>query len=378
MYAKPTVAEFFAGSGLVREGLGLWFKTAWANDVCPKKAAVYEANFGNGELKIKSIADVSGLELPPVDLAWASFPCQDLSLAGKLAGLSQGSRSGLFWEWLRVIDEMPETSRPAVLAIENVVGFLVSHDGENFSRAYNALRERGYLAGAFVMDAAHFVPQSRPRSFIVAVRDGIDLSDLTLSEPNALWHPKSVVSAYNAVKDPQWVWWKLPAPKARKKDFADICDYDAPCDEPETTAKLLKMLSALNRKKLDQVLASKQRLVGTGYKRTRPDESGRKVQRLELRFDGIAGCLRTPEGGSSRQTVIIVEDGKIKTRLLTVREAASLMGARKSYKIPGSYNDGYKAMGDAVAAPVAQHLAEHLLSALSLRAHKSNFSIAAE
>lgn len=378
MYAKPTVAEFFAGSGLVREGLGLWFKTAWANDICPKKAAVYEANFGKGELKVKSIADVSGLELPPVALAWASFPCQDLSLAGKLAGLSQGSRSGLFWEWLRVIDEMPETARPAVLAIENVVGFLVSHEGENFSRAYNALRERGYLAGAFVMDATHFVPQSRPRSFIIAVREGIDLKGLTQDEPDTLWHPKSVVTAYNAVNDQSWIWWKLPAPKMRKTSFSDICDYDAACDEPETTARLLKMLSPLNRKKLDQALAAKQRLVGTGYKRTRSDESGQKIQRLELRFDGIAGCLRTPEGGSSRQTVIIVENGKVKTRLLTVREAASLMGARKSFKIPGSYNDGYKAMGDAVAAPVAGHIAEHLLSPLSLRAQQPAFQAAAE
>jgi DNA (cytosine-5)-methyltransferase 1 len=54
-------------------------------------------------------------------------------------------------------------------------------------------------------------------------------------------------------------------------------------------------------------------------------------------------------------------DGKLATRLLTVKETARLMGAPGKYKIPGSYNDGYKAMGDAVAVPVARHLAAHLL-----------------
>lgn len=64
--------------------------------------------------------------------------------------------------------------------------------------------------------------------------------------------------------------------------------------------------------------------------------------------DGIAGCLRTPEGGKK---CLVVKEGKsTHARLLTVREAARLMGAPDTFKLPGSYNDGYKAMGDAVAA----------------------------
>ena len=96
-----------------------------------------------------------------------------------------------------------------------------------------------------------------------------------------------------------------------------------------------------------------------GYRRTR---SGKQV--LELRFDNLAGCLRTPEGGSSRQIIVIKKNGELRSRLLTVREAARLMGAPETYKIPGSYNDGYKALGDAVAVPVATWLAQHLLSPL--------------
>jgi DNA (cytosine-5)-methyltransferase 1 len=101
-------------------------------------------------------------------------------------------------------------------------------------------------------------------------------------------------------------------------------------------------------------------MVFPGYKRTR---NGHQV--LELRFDNIAGCLRTPGGGSSRQLLVIYSDGLFKTRLLTVREAARLMGVRESYRIEGSYNDGYKAMGDAVAVPVVRYLARHLLAPLS-------------
>ena len=98
------------------------------------------------------------------------------------------------------------------------------------------------------------------------------------------------------------------------------------------------------------------------YKRTRNHK-----QVLEVRFDGIAGCLRTPNGGSSRQNIVIADDGILRTRLLTVREAARLMGAPDSYELPGNYNDGYRAMGDAVAVPVASFLAKELLAPLADR-----------
>ena len=137
------------------------------------------------------------------------------------------------------------------------------------------------------------------------------------------------------------------------------------------------MLSRVNKTKLEKAISSKNRIAGTGYRRTRKNKESEKVQRLEIRFDGIAGCLRTPEGGSSRQTVLIVENGEVKTRLMTVRETARLMGAPEEFEIPGTYYDGYKAMGDAVCAPVAGWLAEHLLSPLSLR-FKDTFCAAAE
>lgn len=360
--------EFFAGSGLVRYGLDPDFRVIWANDICPKKAAVYQSNFGNDELVVGPIEQVLGRDLPSAEVAWASFPCQDLSLAGSLVGLQPGSRSGLYWEWLRVLDEMPEDARPSVLVAENVVGFLVAQRGAQFRMAYDALRERGYRAGALVLDAVWFLPQSRPRAFLVAVRDGVDLEGLELAEPPVREVAKAVMTAWQAVgEDPGWVWWALPSHPRRWIQFADICEWEAPCDPEEKTAQLLSLLSEPHRRKVEQAKAAGIRVVGTGYKRTRPDENGVRRQRLEVRFDGVAGCLRTPEGGSSRQVVLLVEGGRVRTRLLTVREVARLMGAPDDFWLPKEYNDGYRAMGDAVAAPVTRWLSRHLLLPLVRR-----------
>jgi DNA (cytosine-5)-methyltransferase 1 len=360
--------DFFSGSGLVRLGLQSTFETIWANDNCPRKADVYSANFIADRLEVRGVEEISGLQLPAADLAWASFPCQDLSLAGNLKGMKKGTRSGLFWEWIRILDTLSATGRrPPVLCAENVVGFLSVDGGNHFRAAYHALRERGYNVGAIVIDARLFLPQSRPRAFLIASAAGVPLQGLTQHEPSSPFHPPAVRRAASALNDDGWIWWALPAPTPRALQFADLCELDAPCNPPEKTAELLSMLSLQNRRKLDGALAARSLLIGTGYRRTRPCNGIGKVQRLELRFDDIAGCLRTPDGGSSRQVVLIVEKGQVRSRLMTVRECARLMGAPDEFRIPGTYNQGYRAMGDAVAVPVTAFLARHLLKPLANR-----------
>jgi len=358
--------DFFAGSGLVRLGLAPEFETVWANDNCAKKAAVYNANDPDRPIHVGDIRAVDGGSLPDADLAWASFPCQDLSLAGNLTGMTKGTRSGLFWQWLRVLDEMQAAGkRVPLLVAENVVGFVVANQGRHFRKAYQALRDRGYRAGAVVIDARLFVPQSRPRAFMIAVSEDHDISALSQSAASSPFHTDGLVRTVQTLDD--WIWWSLPAPSGKRQTMADLCDRDAPCDTAEKTRELRAMLSPLNQKKLRAALEAQAFLVGMGYRRTRPDEDGSPLQRLELRFDGVAGCLRTPEGGSSRQVVMMVDHGRIRTRLLTVRECARLMGAPDTYVIPGSYNDGYRAMGDAVAVPVTRWITRHLLAPLSSR-----------
>lgn len=342
--------EFFAGCGLVAQGLNGYFQPAWANDICAKKAAVYKANHRAEHFHLGSVSEVKGIDLPEAPLAWASFPCQDLSLAG-LSGGIHAARSGLVWEWLRIIDEMP--SRPPVLVAENVAGLVSASGGEHYRVLHQALVGRGYVTGAILMDAARWVPQSRQRVFIIASSAEIVVPPhLVCKSPNWL-HPESICKVANGLDG--WVWWNMPEPPLRKQNLSDVIEWDAPFSAPETEARNLELISSRHRKILDQLPDAKP-FAAPGYKRTR---SGKQV--LELRFDNLSGCLRTPRGGSSRQVIVIKQKGQLHSRLLTVREAARLMGVPDAYKIPGSYNDGYKAMGDAVAVPVAAWLAKNLL-----------------
>lgn len=260
---------------------------------------------------------------------------------------------------------------PPIIVAENVVGFVVAHGGKHFRSAYQAFQQLGYRLGAVVIDAELFVPQSRPRAFVVAVRKGIDLDGLIQAMPLEPFHSSGLVRTALVLADDDWVWWSLPIPSGRTALFSDLCERDAPCDTPSKTRELCALLSPLNRTKLEKAIRSNTFLAGTGYRRTRPNENGDKIQRLELRFDGVAGCLRTPEGGSSRQVVTIVDRGEVRSRLMTVRECARLMGAPDTFLLPGSYNDGYRAMGDAVAVPVTRWLTRHLLAPLTERCRSS-------
>src|SRR5262245_32122373 len=283
--------------------------------------------------------------------------------------MRRGTRSGLFWQWIRVLDDLKDADkRPPVLCAENVVGFLSADGGRHFKAAYEALRGRGYAVGALIVDARVFLPQSRPRTFLIAASSELSREGLTQTDPALPFHTAPVVRAARFVNDPDWVWWSLPAPTDPAPRFVDLCELDAPCDPESRTNELLALLSTRDRIRLNAVVGTRDILVGTGYRRTRNTDGNGKAQRLELRFDGLAGCLRTPDGGSSRQIVLIIDNGKIRSRLMTARECARLMGANDDFQLPGSYNNGYRAMGDGVAVPVTRFLAMHLLSPLGGRA----------
>lgn len=353
--ARRTFLEFFAGSGLVAEGLKGIFLPVWANDNCSKKAAVYIANHGHKHFQSCSIAEVGGASLPCAELAWASFPCQDLSLAGRSGGIN-GARSGLVWEWLRVIDEMPK--RPSILVAENVLGLVSAAGGDNYRTLHRALIDRGYMVGAMMLDATRWLPQSRPRVFVVAVARSVEIPEELIGVEPGWIHPKAVCRVADRLDG--WTWWRMPEPPKRESRLLDVIEWKAHFPDVETEQRNIKLISRRHRKQLDALPGD---VVLPGYKRTR---DGKQV--LELRFDDVAGCLRTPDGGSSRQVLVMRKRQRIRSRLLTMREAARLMGAPERYKIPGSYNDGYKAMGDAVAVPVARWLARKLLLPLAIAA----------
>lgn len=364
--------EFFAGGGMARAGLGPDWTCAFSNDFDHKKCAAYRANWGGSELKEADIKTLTTRDLPGIAQAvWASFPCQDLSLAGGGAGL-RGERSGTFWPFWDLMKSLIREGRaPSVIILENVCGTLNSHDGKDFSAICGTFQQAGYQYGAVVIDAALFVPQSRPRLFIIGVRGGTAVSDeFRHNGPSMPWHTRTLQTAFEklpAKLKKSWIWWRLPLPAIKKKKFADLVE-DNPTGvawhTPEETRQLLDKMSDVNLAKVEAAKRAGRRMVGTIYRRTRHDENGMKVQRAEVRFDDKAGCLRTPAGGSSRQVIIVVNGNQVKSRLISTRETARLMGLPDSYTLPENYNEAYHLTGDGVVVPVVRHLAASILEPL--------------
>lgn len=369
----PSFYEFFAGGGMARAGLGQAWTCLFANDFDTKKGLTYQANWGTGgELTIGDVRKIKAADLPGhADLIWGSFPCQDLSLAGGGAGL-KGERSGTFYPFWDVVKGLIEAGRgPRLIALENVLGTLTSHGGRDFEAICKTFADAGYRYGALVINAALFVPQSRPRLFVIGVRDDVEVDPALLSPgPIAPFHSAALQRAFDRVEAKalkRMVWWNIPSPAHRNETFADLIEEHPDSVDWHTPAErdqILKMMSPVNKAKVEAAKRAGRRMVGGIYKRTRHDERGVKVQRAEVRFDDVAGCLRTPAGGSSRQVIMVVDGQKVRTRLISSRETARLMGLDDSYILPRNYNEAYHLTGDGVAVHVVRHLAEHIFEPL--------------
>lgn len=391
---RPAYYEFFAGGGMARAGLGDGWRCLFANDFDRKKAESYRANWGGEALHVGDVRELSTAQLPGrADLVWASFPCQDLSLAGAGAGL-KGERSGTFWPFWDLMKALRQEGRaPSLIVLENVCGALTSHGGKDFTKICEALAKERYRFGALVIDAALFVPQSRPRLFIIAAREDVAVSSslairhceersdeaihksphgpglLRYARNDGTFHTRALVAAHERLPKrlrDNWLWWNVPAPPLRNKSLIDAIE-DAPRDvawhSVSETNSLIAMMSDVNLAKIAEAKRAGRKMVGTLYRRTRY-QNGAKIQRAEARFDEIAGCLRTPAGGSSRQYVLVVNEGKVRSRLMSARETARLMGLPEDYLLPATYSDAYHLTGDGVVVPVVRHIAASLLEPL--------------
>lgn len=261
--------EFFAGGGMARAGLGPDWKCLFANDFDHKKCAAYRENWGGKELKAGDVRGVTTNHLPDyADLVWASFPCQDLSLAGGGAGL-KGERSGTFWPFWDVMKALIKEDRaPNIIVLENVCGTLTSHGGKDFATICATLHRVNYRFGAVIIDAARFVPQSRPRLFIIAIHDDIEIPDSLLrDEPCTRWHTRTLKTAVGKLSPKtkkNWLWWNFAPPSKRKTVLADLIE-EAPDSvqwrTPAETRQLLGMMSEINLAKVREAKRSGKRTV---------------------------------------------------------------------------------------------------------------------
>lgn len=347
------------------------WKIRYANDIDEQKQAMYRSHFPDchKHFSCKDIHKVAAREVPRVTLATASFPCNDLSLAGGRAGLA-GKESSAFWGFINVLRGMQEEGRlPRLVLLENVAGFLTSHKGEDFRQALEALGDLGYTVDAFFMDAARFVPQSRVRLFVIGVlRSGEmsmkpgDAAPMLLSQETAL-RPRPLITFMHSHPDLCWGVRSLPEPPplgaVNLRTILEPLEDDAPeWWNRERAEYLLNQMSERHHRVAQQMMARQEWGYGTVFRRMRNN-----VSTAELRTDGIAGCLRTPRGGSGRQILFKAGFGHFSARLVTPREAARLMGAG-DFTITVPLNQALFGFGDAVCVPVIAWIARYYLNPL--------------
>jgi DNA (cytosine-5)-methyltransferase 1 len=359
-----TAAEFFAGIGLVRFALERHgWEVVFANDIDPNKAEMYLHNWpDDNHFVLDDIHKLSPNSIPCCDLFTASFPCNDLSIAGRWEGLN-GRESSAFWGLIQIIRAMRDR-KPYIVLLENVVGFLMSHGGRDFEHALLALNQLGYSVDSFILNAVHWVPQSRPRLFVIATQDRGEQRRTVASR--SATRPESLIQFINLNPQIRWSIRKLPAlPKPTKKLY-EVID-DLPANDPhwwneQRAAYFMNQLSDRHEAVAKRMIRARKISYATAFRRVRNSRS-----MAELRSDGIAGCLRTPRGGSGRQILFKAGRGKYQVRLLTPRECARLQGVPDTYRIDVPLNQALFGFGDAVCVPAIEWIAKHYLFPLMSR-----------
>jgi DNA (cytosine-5)-methyltransferase 1 len=360
-------------AGLEQAGI----ETVWANDIEPAKRELYVANFGSREFVLADVRDVRGRDVPDIELATASFPCTDLSLAGNRRGLGDAAAppgvdggSSMFWEFARILDEMGGR-RPDVVLLENVLGFGSSNDGRDLQSAVLELNRLGYSCDVRAIDARHFVPQSRPRMFVVGITDPPP-HEASLDTPDS---PRWLSRLLETTPGARLHQRHLPELPRGPQDLRGVIDTLAP-DAPDwwsadRVARFVESLSPINHERLSSLRSRNDVVWRTAYRRTR---AGRAV--WEIRADGIAGCLRTARGGSSKQALVECAHGKLRIRWMTPREYARLMGA-PAFILPQRRSQALFGLGDAVCVPVVRWLCEnYVISEVRSRRRQELASVA--
>lgn len=356
-----TIAEYFAGIGLMRAGLEqAGWTVLFANDVDPVKQKLYTNEFkeSNGCFVLDDIHNLSAAQIPQTTLATASFPCTDLSLAGRRAGL-QGENSSAFWGFVDIL-QRTGNKKPPLILLENVTGFLTSRGGIDFKDALLALNDLGYAVDAFVIDAANFVPQSRVRLFIVGKQHYTPTNKISLQLSETRLRPPKLKEFIKNHPEINWdIQDNLPELPTLEKCLTDVVEdipkYSSVWFSKERVNYLLSQTFERHLSRINEQKEKNYYEYFTAFRRIR---SGKSM--AEIRFDGIAGCLRTPKGGSARQILLQVGKGEINVRLLTPRECARLMGA-DNFNISGTQHEALFGFGDAVCVPVVLWIAQNYL-----------------
>ena len=338
----------FCGNWARSHGAGAcWLGGFLSNDIAPEKLAIYRDNFSSEEFLLGDIVKLEADRIPEISLATASFPCIDLSLAGNRSGLN-GTHSSAYWHFYRVLKEMG-ARRPMCILLENVVGLLSSNGGHDLRSILVSLNKLGYANDILMVDAVHFVPQSRERLFVIASLLPSRVPRIS-SLPIHQARPHQITEFIHKHSDLQWSHLILPPLPTRKYDLEDLIERFSLSSSVWWDCRrqnhLFTQMSVLHKERLQELTQSRKAVFATVYKRVRSSGC-----RAEIRTDGVAGCLRTPRGGSSKQFVIQAGKGQWRVRNMTAREYARLQGVPDTFNITVPYIQALWGFGDAVCVP---------------------------
>ena len=251
--------------------------------------------------------------------------------------------------------------------LENVTGWLYSNDGRDFYATAKALNDIGYACDVFMLNARSFLPQSRPRLFMIGIRSALDSDGRFLStDRSKRLMPQRLKQLLLESDDIQWAWLDIPEPPPyRNTGLTDHIVETIPPDDlrwwPEQMVeKHLAMMSAPHLAMVKSMARQEGERFRTFFRRVR-----REGQRAEVRSDDIAGCLRTAVGGSGKQFLVALGNDSIRMRTLTPREYARLQGVPDSLPIVASTErQSLSAFGDAVCVPAVTWIATQVLHPL--------------
>lgn len=344
-----TFGSLFAGIG----GFDLGFERAgmrslWACEIDKQCQMVLAKHFP----KTKLYEDITQLSSPPaVDVLCGGFPCQDLSVAGRRAGLA-GERSGLWWEFHRIIGEC----KPRIVVIENVPGLLSSAGGRDFAVILRGLAELGYCAAWRVLDSQYFgVSQRRRRVFIVgSLGDGCAAE--ILFEPGSLCRD----SAPGRTAREEVAATLGGGPGSR--GWSDDLDRSGAFTSIAGTvsSKWAKGTGGPSGDECQNLVISVAQTL-TAEADALPDGAGRGSPIVALPFDShqITNCHTLTNQG--QPPTIALSPAFMGVRRLTPVECERLQGFPSGWTAGHSDSARYRMIGNAVTVNVAQWIGERIV-----------------
>lgn len=342
--SRLTFIDMFSGIGGFRSGMEQaghkcvgWIE--WDKFARQSYQTMYDTE---GEYDAKDIQQVQGSDLPDSDVWCFGFPCQDVSSAGKQAGLLNGKRSGLFFEVVRLLQERARNKEtlPKTLFIENVKNLLSIDGGWGFARMQIELDQAGYDIEWSVINSAQVVPQNRERVYIVGHLRGQSTREVfSIIRQSGTTNQKQSVKIVHQV--------------------GNIFKTDSFGGNPQVgrvyaTDGLAPTLNTMQGGGREPKILVKPCLT--------PDRINKRQQGRRFKNDGDPSFTLT---GQDRHGVLFEKGNQVAIRKLTPLECWRLQGFtdeqfNKAKEAGVSNSQLYKQSGNAVTVPVIKAIAERL------------------